>query len=140
MTKCPPVILREGKITYAIHWLCVAWILNFTFDVLARADDVTSRQWQYLMSVPGHKFFWASLFGISAILIIFGLLSEEYKYTLRCIGLLIGGSGCLMVVAFYILAPLIDPGLTTLGFHPWMVPGVIFIAGAFINWKPVKWS
>lgn len=117
--------------------LVTFWGMGFTIDLVARADKVTSRQWQYLMSVPGQQWAWVSVFGTATALLIAGQLARAHR--LCAAGCAIAGFGAGMIGVFYMAAPVIDPGLTTLGYWPWLLTMFVMLVAAVINWKPAKW-
>lgn len=139
MTTAPtsaPVV-RESGLVAGICWVLDTWSFGFTLDLIARADDVTSAQWRYLMSVPGGNLAWAGVFLSGALALVYGLAVVNYR--LRAIGCGLIGFGCSAIAAFYVFAPLIDPGLTTLGYWPWLLGGLILILAALVNAKPLTW-
>lgn len=131
------MIARESGIVAGLGWALAMWACWFTFDVAWRGMKVTSPQWRYLMSVPGHQWAWAAVFGTAALLLTLGMATR--RYAARAAGLAIMGFGCGSIAAFYACAPLIDPGLTTLGYHPWLISAGLMLLGAVINWRPVAW-
>ena len=131
----PPI--RESPLTGVIAGFFAYWGTQYTIDLIGRADQVTSTQWRYLMSVPGGRWSWITIFGVGAAILILGLLGPHYRT--RATGLALMGFGSLSIAAFYICAPLIDPGLTTLGWHPWWPLAVIYLTLAIINWRPTRW-
>ena len=131
----PPI--RESPITGVIAGFFAYWGTQYTIDLIGRADQVTSTQWRYLMSVPGGRWSWITVFGVGSALLILGLCGRHYRT--RAAGLTILGFGALAIAAFYICAPLIDPGLTTLGWHPWWPYGPACIGLAIFNTKPIRW-
>lgn len=130
--------IRESRVMTGVGWVIVGWAIGFTLDLIARADDVTSAQWRYLMSVPGGHWAWVGVFIIGAMFVTYGLAS--LRYVLRAIGFGILGFGCGAIAAFYIVAPFVDPGLTTLGYWPWLLGAVGLISIAAVNAKPITWS
>lgn len=132
------MILRESRILTAALWILSSWSLLFAVLLAWLGDKVTSRQWLYLLSVPGHKWFWAVLFGSAAVMVLWGLTRGGYGW--RGAGLFLAAVGCTIIAGFYLFSPLIDPGLLTLGYIPWF-PGAGFLAWlAAINWRPTPWS
>lgn len=131
------MIIRESGIACGIGWTLTAWAWWLTADLAWRGDNVTSRQWQYLMSVPGHQWTWVVLFGAGAFILSLGMVAADY--TSRAIGLVILSLGAGAIAAFYLTAPLIDPGLTTLGYHPWLLCAAGMLPCAVVNWRPVAW-
>jgi hypothetical protein len=126
--------IRESGICGGACWALTGWLWWFTVDLVWRADNVTSRQWQYLMSVPGHQWTWAALYAAAALILTVGMITTRYR--LRSAGLAIGGFGALLIAAFYALAPDIGAGLTTLGYHPWLLGGGAMLLAAVVNWRP----
>lgn len=131
------MIVRESGIVTGIGWFLAAWGWIFTIDLVGRADQVTSAQWRYLMGVPGGRWAWIAIFGGGALILTFGQLLGRFK--LRGAGMAMMGFGSLAIAVFYLCAPLIDPGLTTLGWHPWWGLAAVLLMGAVVNWKPVTW-
>jgi hypothetical protein len=129
--------IRESGLATGIGWAVALWACLYTIDLAARADQVTSKQWQYLMSVPGGQWSWTALFGMGGLLLLVGMLTRLYR--LRAVGCAILGTGALTIAAFYWCAPTIDPGLTTLGYHPWYAWGIVLMFCAAVNWRPVAW-
>lgn len=129
-------LLRELKLIAWAQWLVVAWAWWYTTDLTFRAPYVTSRQWLYLMSTPGHHWSWVALFGSGAIILTTGMLTG--RYVLRAIGLAVLGFGAFFIAAFYIAAPLIDPGLMTLGYQSWLPTCAPLLLLAVVNWRPVR--
>lgn len=135
MTVAPPVgvlpVIRESSIFAGICWMLAAWGVGFGLDLIARADAVTSAQWRYLMSVPGGHWAWVVVFMAGALLLIYGLLAINYR--LRAAGCALLGLGCGLIAGFYIAAPFIDPGLTTLGYWPWLLGAAVMVLAAVVN-------
>lgn len=128
---------RNIRLLNGIGWALTLWGLGFTCDLAARADNVTSRQWQYLMSVPGNQWTWVAIFGSGAALLIAGMLTHVYR--LRALGCAAMAFGSLLIGGFYVVAPAIDVGLTTLGYWPWFLTTLVMIVGACANWRPTTW-
>jgi hypothetical protein len=113
------------------------WALLFTVSVAWIGEQVTSKQWQYLMSIPGHKWTWAVIFGIAGLIATIGLTTTAYRFIAT--GLIIEGFACLSICVFYIFAPLIGDSLITLGWLPWLLcSGIAFYFGA-INQSAREW-
>lgn len=130
-------LARSRRLLNGFGWVLTVWGLGFTCDLAARADNVTSRQWHYLMSVPGNQWSWAAIFGAGTALLIAGMLTNVYRLRAIGCGAMAFGSG--LTVAFYMAAPMIDPGLTTLGYWPWIFTMLGMIVGAVVNWNPTTW-
>ena len=131
------LIIRESGIATGIGWAITAWTLIYTIDLAGRADDVTSAQWRYLMSVPGHQWSWVALFGTGTLLLALGMLGRLHR--LRALGYAIIGAGSLGIAVFYALAPAVDPGLTTLGYHVWYAWAATLFFCSAASWRPVTW-
>lgn len=131
------MIIRESGIAAGVGWVLTTWAGWFTTDLVWRADQITSRQWLYLMSVPGHQWSWAGLFGSGVMLLVLGLVGTRYR--LRAAGFALIAVGTGLIAGFYLAAPFIDPGLTTLGYHPWLLSMVVMLFCAVVNWRPVSW-
>lgn len=84
--------LRASGFLNGIGWMLTAWGIGFTLDLVARADNVTSPQWRYLMSVPGGEWSWVAVFGSGTVLLIAGMLSQAYK--VRAFGCAVMAVGC----------------------------------------------
>ncbi len=132
-------MIRESKLFHLLTGVLAIWSWMFATDMAGRADQITSRQWQYLMSVPGHQWSWTAVFFMAAVITTIGLLAEHHKYVIRAFGLGLMSLGALGIGVFYIVAPLIDRGLTTLGYHPWFITGSLMLFAAVANWKPLRW-
>jgi hypothetical protein len=129
-------MLREMKLVGWGQWAITVWSWWYTADLTFRATDVTSSQWVYLMSVPGGHWTWAALFGWAAINLTTGMLMR--RYWLRAVALALMGFGCFFTSAFYVAAPLIEPGLLTLGYHGWFLSCGLLLFLAVVNWRPVR--
>jgi hypothetical protein len=130
-------MIRDSKIGRALAaFTAVTWLV---FAVLCAwlGNAVTSKQWVYLMSIPGGKWFWAGTFGIGSAVALYGIIKRCYRLT--AIGLFVVGTCCFLIFAFYLLAPLIDPGLMTLGYVVWFFGTVPVYALAAVNVTPVSW-
>jgi hypothetical protein len=132
------VLIRESRLGKAIVAGIAVWSLWFAFDVARIGARVTSKQWQYLMEVPAGRWFWAVAFGIGAAITLLGLVYE--RYIVSAIGLFFIGSSCSLIAAFYLLAPLIDEGLLTLGYNPWFFPAAFAYIFAALIGRPTLWS
>jgi len=132
-----PVVVRESKMGRIVFALIAAWACWFAIDVVRIGDQVTSKQWQYLMEVPLGKWLWLILFGVSGVITLTGLAMHAYR--IAAVGLSLIGVACLLIAGFYLVAPLIDPGLLTLGYNPWAFPaGAAFFCAA-LNWTGATW-
>ncbi|MBJ7382997.1 MAG: hypothetical protein JHC55_00730 [Mycolicibacterium sp.] len=129
--------VRESGVFTGICWIVAAWGIGFTLDLVARADDVTSSQWRYLMSVPGGRWSWVGVFLVGALVLTHGLAAQNYL--LRTIGCGVLGFGCGAIAAFYVVAPFVDAGLTTLGYWPWLLGAAVLVFCAMVNAKPRAW-
>lgn len=130
------MIARESGIIAGIGWAFAAWAWAFTCALAYWADDVTSKQWQFLMTIPGHQWTWVGLFGTGATVLAVGMATARYR--LRAAGLLVIGLSCLGIATFYAWAPILN-GLVTLGSFPWLIPTGITAALAVLNWFPIRW-
>lgn len=131
------MIIRESKLAQIIFAAFAVWSCWFAIDVVRIGDQVTSRQWQYLMEVPLGKWLYLIMFGCAGVITLLGLATHAYRIT--AIGLFFTGAASLLITGFYLLSPLIDPGLLTLGYNAWAVPaGAAFVCAA-LNWTEVKW-
>ncbi len=117
---------------------CVAlWGLLVSTMWMAFGDVVTSRQWTYLMSVPGGKWSWALTFGAFALLLLYA--QYRVKHTLIVVGALGVGAPCLLVMFLYLTAPLYVEDLFTLGWLPWLLSGGAAIGVAAMNRNDCEW-
>jgi hypothetical protein len=129
--------IRESGVATGCAWGLAVWAAGFAANIGWAGDKITSTQWQYLMSVPGGKWFWAGMFGVGALILVIGLITR--RYTLRAAGLLIAALGCLLISGYYIVAPLLERGLITLGWWPWLGFGFVYLFSAVVNWRPILW-
>lgn len=130
-------ILRESTLARGVFWATSVWALMFGVACGWFGDKVTSRQWQYLMTIPGGKWLWFSVFAGAAAVAILGLVTRRHAAT--AIGLCLSGGGSLLIAGFYTLAPIFDRGLLTLGAFPWaLCAGVSFVCAA-MEGRPVRW-
>lgn len=137
MAPEPQLIIRDSTLGRALYTAIGAWAVAFALVCTFIGDIVTSKQWTYLMGVPGGKWFWSVLFGVAAFVVLAGVV---WNSTLAiALGLFVIGSGCGLITAFYLLAPLIDPGLLTLGYMPWALCAAIAYPCAVTAWKPLTW-
>lgn len=118
------------------YFLTGVWMLFAVLCALT-GDWLTSRQWTYLMGVPGGEWFWAFLFAGGALAGLVGTVCHFYRLT--AVGMFVDGSGCALIAAFYLCAPLIDPGMYTLGYVPWFAVAVVTFFAAVVNWTPRPW-
>lgn len=129
--------LREAGIVRAISTIIAVWAAFFAGTVAATGDTLTSKQWQYLMDVPGGKWTWAAAFGVGAVSILVGAFRRQFQLATAgwaCVGT---ASGC--IAAFYFLAPLTNPELFTLGYYPWLFCAIFSFIFARLYWSPVEW-
>jgi hypothetical protein len=126
---------RETGIARGFAKFLGIWALVFAAAAVFLGDRLTSKQWTYLFSVPGGKVFWAILFGMGGLITLWGVYRTHYSSCAT--GLFLMGSGCGAVAMFYLLAPLIDRGLLTLGWVPWGLGVGVTYFFAIINWKPI---
>lgn len=113
------------------------WSFMFALFVAVFGNHVTSKQWQYLMSIPGDKWSWFAMYGTAALLGMYGW----YKGNYGCMaaGLIISGFCCLGICVFYLIAPVFVDDLFTLGWLIWLLgAGVFFYFGA-INQSAREW-
>lgn len=130
--------VRESELCQSVCWALGLWGLLFGVALGYWGDNVTSKQWLYLLSVPGHQWTWEGVFGTSGLLIVIGLLKQG-RYLMRSLGCLGVASGCLAITALYAAAPLIDPGLLTFGSFAWILGAGAGYLLAVINWRPITW-
>lgn len=131
------MIIRESHMGRGLFgFLSGAWML---FAVLCAwlGDDVTSRQWVYLMGVPGGNWFWSIVFCGGALAGLLGVTTHLYRLTAA--GLFVDGLACLLIASFYVFAPLIDPGMITLGYVVWFITAVLSFFAAVVSWAPIRW-
>ena len=129
--------IREGRLVTGLCGFVAGWLVAFSAELGVRGHHINSAQWRYLMSVPGHRWSWVALFATAALLILIGLATHQYR--IRAVGLMLAGFGCLTVAGFYGAAVLIDSGLTTLGYYPWIGCGTALLGLGVTNWRPVRW-
>lgn len=129
--------LRESQPARAIGHFAGVWALLFSVSVMLMGDKLTSKQWQYLMSFPGGKWFWGICFLTAGCLTLYGLSTESYKMV--GVGCFISGSLCTAIALFYALAPIVGPNLLTLGSWPWAFAAVILWGGTAVNWSGRSW-
>lgn len=128
---------RESHIVRSAEWVLAVWVTGFAVDLIVRGGKVTSNQWRYLMLIPGHQWTWAAIFGTASVVAMAGLARSRYRWI--AVGLALMGAGSTGIAAFYLVAPFIDPGLTTLGYSPWFIVAGIELLGAVLNWRPAQW-
>jgi hypothetical protein len=109
----------------------------FAVLLVLTGDQLTSRQWTYLMDVPGGQLFWGTLFAAGALAGLLGTVCHAYRITAA--GMCATGFACLLIAAFYLFAPLIDPGMYTLGYVPWFIVALITFCAAVFSWAPIRW-
>lgn len=131
------MIVRKTKLAQIFCAVIAVWSCWFAIDVVRIGDQVTSKQWQYLMEVPLGKWLYLLMFGVAGVITLLGLATRAYRIT--AIGLFLTGAASLLITGFYLLAPLIDPGLLTLGYNAWAFPAIAAFAAAALNWTEVKW-
>ena len=129
--------LRESRLIRAACWTVTGWAALFGVTFVVMGDTVTSGQWRYLMGVPGGTWFWLAVFTGSAAVAAVGL--ARHHHAAVGAGLFVIGSGCLLITVFYLLAPLIDPGLFTLGWFPWALCAATAYMCSVANWRAVSW-
>lgn len=91
-----------------------------------QGDQLTSRQWEYLMTVPGGKWSWAVTFGALGIFCAWGMMRRKDMHI--AVGLFGVGMLCGFVASCYILAPIEDSSLRTGGWWPWIVSAAFYFA------------
>lgn len=121
--------MTESSVVRSLSWGCVYWSLGTALLLGILGDVLTSKQWVYLLSIPGGKWTWALMFGTAGLLACVGLWT--HRRVLVTTGLFLSGTWCLCVVLFYLVAPFYDTTLFNLGFCPWCGMGVlmVFLAG-----------
>jgi hypothetical protein len=130
--------MRPKQLAVIASWTLAGWLAWFTADLIFRAANVTSRQWLYLMSIPGHQWTWAGVFGTAAALTTAGLVTRRRRITAA--GCAVMTFGCGLIAVFYLVAPWVaDPSLVTLGYAPWMMCAFIAALATVIYWKPSGW-
>jgi len=128
--------LRE--VVPVVTALIAAITAVFVTMLVFAAHLVTSPQWRYLFSVPGGQWSWAALFGAATLLMAVGLALHRHRVTAIGYGLLTFGSA--LISAFYLAAPLIDPGLVTFDWYPWAIALIPGLVGTVLYLKPASWS
>lgn len=129
--------IRESGLSAAIACLAMLWSAGFAVNTALVADQLTSPQWISLMTVPGGKWFWITVFGGAATVMCAGLTRRSYL--LRGVGFGLIGAGCLGIAMFYWVAPWFHLGPVTLGYWSWFLGVGIGIGGAVVNWWPIQW-
>lgn len=129
--------IRESGIAAGLAWVGAFWAAAFAINTMAVADRLTSPQWISLMTVPGGKWLWVTIFGGAATILTAGLLLNRYR--VRAVGFGVVGVGCLGIATFYLIAPLFHLGPITLGYWPWFIPAGVGMLGAITNWWPIEW-
>ena len=129
--------IRESGVVTGISWAMAVWALGFAVNIFFAADRLTSPQWQALMTVPGGKWFWITVFAGAGVTLVSGLVDTCYRA--RAIGLGIVGLGCGGIATFYMLAPFFNLGPVTFGYWPWFLGVGVGIMGAIANWWPLEW-
>lgn len=123
-----------------VRWFCGTIGLlctMFALDIMRIGDVVTSRQWQYLMSVPGHKYAWTIIFFTAGVCTLLG--EARAKYRLAAFGLLLMGASALGIATFYYLGPFLNADFLTLGYWTWVINSVVMLAMFAVNWTDKEW-
>ena len=120
-------------------YLIAAWSILFGISCGILGDRVNSLQWQYLMSIPGGKWFWATVFVTPGVASVYGLWRK--KYICVAIGMCSTGSFCLLIAALYFLQPLLDSDsqIITLGSWPWILSAISGIGVGAMNRNDDEW-
>jgi len=112
-----------------------SWFLAFMAAIFSafigwQGNYLTSKQWVYLMGVPGGKWTWAFTFGVCSLAALWGLLARR-RHLWAGFGLFGVGFFCGFVASCYVLAPLQDSTLRTGGWWPWIIAAAVYLyAGA----------
>lgn len=115
--------LRElGPVQALVAWLSM-WAVLFAGWLVMLADTTTSRQWIWLMSVPGGEWTWAALFTSGAVLSAIGLWLRRYR--LVAAGQFLIGTNCLAVAVLYVISPKFLENMVTLNYMPWIAIAVV---------------
>jgi hypothetical protein len=130
-----PNRLRDSWFVTLLSWALAIWAILFSLDCVRIGDKLTSAQWVYLMSVPGGKWFWAASFGVSGLMFALGLRKEWHR--LAGLGSFLVGALCVGIAMFYLLEPIFDTTIITLGYWPWAVPAGLAFIFAASHWKRV---
>jgi hypothetical protein len=129
--------VRESTPMRTIGVFFSIWSILFALDIFYNGSKITSPQWQYLMSVPGHHVTWAALFASAGVFLLSGVVLRKFR--LASLGFFLDGIGAAAIAVFYVFAPFADPGLRTLGYWPWIISGSMALYGAAVNWSDKKW-
>lgn len=108
---------RDDGFVRFLSYGMVIYSWAFSVLIVAMAPYLTSRQWTYLLSIPGGEWTWLALFGSAAVAALYGLRRRR-KWPIVA-GLFLMASWCTCIVAFYIAASFYDPALINLGYVPW---------------------
>ena len=124
----------------AVRWVSGAlafWSIFFALDTMRIGALVTSKQWQYLMSVPGGRFSWAALYLSGGIIIVYGLVRKRYRVMSG--GLFLMAVGMISTALFYFFAPYLNADFLTLGYWIWLLGAGICTFVAAVNWSEETW-
>lgn len=75
------MVIRDSVLGRSLFWFTASTWLLFAVLCARFGDRVTSKQWTYLMSVPGHKWLWAIAFGLGSVTVMAGLLKRWHILT-----------------------------------------------------------
>lgn len=123
---------RSAPIVRALGYVAGTWAALFALTVSIVGDTLTSKQWQYLMTVPFGKWAWAAAFGSASACLFYGLLRRNYCFVGA--GWSTIGCSCIAIGSFYLLAPIANPELFTLGYYPWLLCAIFAFIGAKVNY------
>lgn len=115
----------------AANWFLTIMALVFAVFMAWQGDKLTSKQWEYLMTVPGGKWSWAVVYGTLGAFCMWGLIRRNAGHVAS--GLFGIGLFCGFVAVCYILAPLQDSSLRTGGWWPWIVSAAAYFGVGSVN-------
>ncbi len=134
------VYTTKARESTPFQWLTAGlacWSALFAFDLIRMGARLTSKQWLYILSVPGGKWTWATVFGVAALVVALGFWVRSYR--LKALGLVTMSAGCFAFVVLYLsIANAADP-VATLGYWPWAVAGCCMSFVAAVNWVDKLW-
>jgi hypothetical protein len=102
-----------------LGWILVTFAIGFSLSTVWLGDLLTSKQWVYLMQVPGHKWTWGIWFLAAGLMLAYGLRRKRHGYAAT--GSFSMGVASLTIGAFYVLGPLFESSLLTLGYWTWFL-------------------
>lgn len=114
-----------------VNWFLLMMSLLFSGFIGWQGNALTSKQWIYLMTVPGGKWSWTIAFGVPAILGMYCQLRSHgvnVSAALSAIGVFSA-----FVSVCYILAPLQDTSLKTGGWWPWIIASAAYLYAGAVN-------